>query len=240
MGTVSEALETLWQRHRQPARRLLSWRWRRELVLRQRFSVRPVDWTKVTDEIPRDQVPDCGRCTDLCCGGLENVVSLRLRDLATLIDLGRTDLIARRKPRFPESLLRERPSLRPWIQSTLWRTLPVVEQVGPHRTCAALVQGQCSLYPHWPTSCARFPYTIGEGRLRWGLRCRTPAPLPSPKHASRMRAAAAATYDRRIEDAVLLSHARADLDAIGLGAWLTDPNDSDAWEAPSRLEILDQ
>lgn len=235
-GPAREALEALWRRHQNPARRLLSPRVLRELELRARFELEVPDVESVVNEVPRGAAPACASCPNRCCGGWDNVVSLRLSDLATLVDLGRTDLVRRRKPRFPESVLEARPGLRALETSLLWRSLPVMRQLGPGGVCAALGDdGRCTLYPSWPASCARFPYTFDPARRRvtWGTRCPVQKAERDEAHARALFEASLAAYEEKVRDAVLLVHARPELDAIGLGPWLCRPGE-DPFESSAR------
>lgn len=222
-GPAERALEALSEKHASPTRRLFSPALLRELALRARFEVDPVKPDRVRSTIVGGALPDCPSCPNVCCSGYENLVSLRLKDIAVLLDQGRADVISSKKPRFPEALLERRPGLRVLSESRLFRALPVLRQVGPARRCAALVGDRsCGLYPHWPTSCARFPYTLTSDRRRvvWSTRCPVERPEPNPTRSQALFAAALATYNERIRDAVLLAHAERELDALGLGVWL--------------------
>ncbi len=236
-GPTESALRALWRRHRTPVRRLLSGAFLREWALRRRFDLRPLGDVEL--EISIGAAPSCPDCPNLCCGGWDNLVSLRLKDLALLIDLGRTELISRRKPRFPAALLAERPGLEALEASFSWRTLPVLRQTSPGGPCAALEGRRCGLHPHWPSSCARFPYALDSTRrkIQWGTRCPVQKARPDPEHGARLREATLAAYEARVMDAVLLFHARSELDRIGLGAWLVGP-DEDPFLPPPRLQVL--
>jgi Fe-S-cluster containining protein len=225
MMTAEAQLNDLWEGYRSKWRRLLSPKMIRELTLRASFDVDPINPRKIANNIPKGRVPDCNQCEDICCAGVTNVVSLRLADIAVLIDIERTDLITKKKPRFSPVMIRRKPQLQDLMDSELWRTLPVLRQVGEQRICAALTpELKCSLYPHWPTSCARFPYTLSKARkaVFWGKRC--PVYQEAVEHVEQSEslfARSVSGYNERIRDAVLLHHARKDLDRIGLGAWLT-------------------
>lgn len=240
-GAVVTALDALWAKHRSGWRRLLSRGIVTELSLRASFDLDLLVPTRIANTIASGTIPDCASCDDICCAGLENVVSLRLVDVARLIDAGRTDLIATKKPRFPESMFRTRPALYELMGSELYRTLPVLRQITDRRICAALQPDMtCGLHPHWPLSCERFPYSLSAVRRRivWGERCGSK--VRDPEHAERSEALAAAavkTFNERVRDAVLLAHARPALDAMGIGAFLTDPY-GEPFEAPGRLPIF--
>jgi hypothetical protein len=244
-GPTLAALDALWARYRSRWRRLLSRGAIAELQLRASFDPELLDVADIARRIPPGTVPDCPRCDDLCCAGLENVVSLRLKDLAVLIDLGRTDLISKKKPVFPPSMLRRRPQLEALMRSSLYRTLPVLRQRGEQRICAALtVDLTCSIHPHWPTSCQRFPYTLSAVRreVHWGTRC--PSKQSGPEHeahAQALFAGAVAAYNERVRDAVLLAHAPRALEAMGLAHYLTGPDEDPFEDAPrSRLPLLEE
>jgi hypothetical protein len=228
-GPTLSGLDTLWSGYDRSWKRLLSPGALTELRLRASFDVDLMAPWRIANKIPKGTIPDCASCDDICCAGVENVVSLRLRDIAVLLDLGREDLMTKQKPRFSEKVLRQRPNLRELVASELWRALPVLRQRGDHRICAALTPDlRCGLHPFWPTSCERFPYSLNAVRrqVTWGTRC--PSQQQAPEHAARSDAlfrGAVDAYNERIRDAVLLAHARDQLDAIGIGAWITDPEE---------------
>jgi hypothetical protein len=173
---------------------------------------------------------------------LENVVSLRLTDVALLMDIDRTDLMARKKPNFPAHMMRTRPALRELVASELWRMLPVLVQLGEERVCAALSPDRrCSIHPHWPSSCERFPYTLSAMRSEviWGRRCQPKKTGDEwVERSKQLYRSTIDAYNKRVMDAVLLTHARAELDALGIGKWLIARNE-DPFEPRSGLPIID-
>lgn len=242
-GPTEQALDQLWSRFDRSWRRLLSPRILEELKLRASFDVELFSPRQIANEVPRGTVPDCASCEDICCVGIENLVSLRLVDVAVLIDIDRTDLMTKVKPAFSDELLRRRPALGELVASELFRTLPVLRQLGDSRICAALTpELSCSLHPHWPTSCERFPYTLSAARktVGWGTRC--PSRRRSAEDARRsdeIFEAAISSYNERVRDAVLLAHAREDLEALGLGAWLVGAGEEAFEPLPKpRLPVL--
>jgi hypothetical protein len=240
-GPTLQALDVLWDRYRNKWRRLLSTDAVQELKLRASFDVDLMAPWRIANKIPRGTIPDCPNCEDICCAGVENVVTLRLRDIAVLLDLQRTDLITKKKPRFPAHMLRTRPMLQELVASELFRALPVMRQVGEHRICAALTADlRCSLHPYWPTSCERFPYTLTAVRrqVTWGTRC--PAKQCGTEHEARSEElfqGSIDAYNERVKDAVLLSHAREALDEMGIGAWITDDEEDPFEGAESRRSL---
>src|SRR5204863_9397092 len=131
--------------------------------------------------------------------------------------IGRTDLMTKKKPNFPRDMQRMRPALYEVVGSELWRALPVLRQIGESRICAALTpELKCSLHPHWPTSCERFPYTLSakKGAVTWGTRC--PSKTCAPEHQERSEqlfVASIDAYNERVKDAVLLAHPKDELEA---------------------------
>jgi Fe-S-cluster containining protein len=242
-GPLEAGLDALWDLHRSRWRRLLSPRMVRELTLRASFDVDLIAPRRIANTIPKGTIPDCEACPNVCCAGLENVVSLRLRDVAQLIDLGRTDLMTKQKPNFPRWMLTQRPYLAELVASTLWRALPVMRQVGDMHVCVALGRDmKCTLYPRWPTSCERFPYTLSAARrqVHWGTRC--PVKKQDPAYEARSEAlfqASISAYNERVRDAVLLAHAPKALDELGLGAWITKPDEDPFEPNASALEIIE-
>ncbi len=241
-GQHVEALNRVWIRYRSKWRRLLSTSALRELRLRASFDVDLLGRWRIQNLVPAGTIPDCPNCTDICCAGLENVVSLRLRDIAQLIDMKRTDLMSKKKPNFPAYMLAERPSLRELVASELWQTLPVLRQTGDLKVCAALSKNlKCTLYPNWPTTCERFPYSLSVMRRRvtWGTRCPSKKQDRAfePRRQELFRAALDA-YDERVKDAVLLAHGRAELNDIGVGDWLIKPGEDPFEQAPRGLPIV--
>ena len=109
-GPRTEALDNLWQRYRSKWRRLLSKNAIRELQLRASFDVDLLSHRSIINRTPPGTIPDCPACTNICCAGLENIVSLRLSDVARLVDIARTDLMSKKKPNFPAEMLADRPA----------------------------------------------------------------------------------------------------------------------------------
>ncbi len=174
---------------------------------------------------PAGKINDCSCCSDICCVGPRSTVLLRLKDIATLLDLGRSDLLTTQKPRFGEDEQLSHPALRRHLASDAWHTFPVLRQ-DSMGACAALSRsGQCSLYPHWPLSCARFPYSLhaDEREVFFSKRCESYWIRPGvDQRIEKMARAAVESYNERIRDAVLLEYARDRLGQIGLLPFLAE------------------
>ena len=238
---VMEGLDALWSQYANKWRRLLSRKAMTELSLRASFDVDLIDPKKVANDIPKGSVPECSNCEDICCRGIENLVSLRLRDIALLMDIDRTDLMTKQKPRFPKRMMETRPALYELMGSELWLSLPVLRQLGESRLCAALTsEMQCGIYPNWPLSCDRFPYTLVSSpkKVVWGTRCpHKKREAETVDRSAQLFEGAVLTYNERIRDAVLLAHARPQLDALGIGRFLSDPRIPEFEEERDRLPL---
>ena len=222
------ALEALWQTWSQ--RRLWAaptvWRY---LRLRRHMRLRlldPKDVGIVGPTPPMAKVNDCHSCTDICCVGPKSTVLLRLRDIAMLRDLGRTDLISQHKPSFATGELASAPMLRRQVGSQAWQIFPVLKKDSMHACAALSREGKCTLYPHWPMSCARFPYAlhVDEADVFYSQRCQSFWLHPEGQpQVQTMAASAVACYNERIKDAILLTFARPALEQLGLTDHLALP-----------------
>lgn len=216
------ALEGLWD---EVARRPL-WappNFFRYLRLRWTTRLRLLDPANVTVFAPEGQVNDCTGCTEMCCVGPRSTVLLRLRDIATLVDLGRTELMAHDKPVFSAAELAQNPALRLQTASSDWKRFPVLAK-NEFGACRALtVDGACGLFPHWPMACERFPYALDwdAREITYSKRCRSFWIRPDARdRAQAMAVAAVAAYNERVKDRVLLAYAPKELEDLGLMRFL--------------------
>jgi Fe-S-cluster containining protein len=195
----------------------------RYLKLRWQMRLKLLDPARVRINAPQWQVNDCGSCSNLCCIGPRSTVLLRLKDIAALIDIGRTDLIAQTKPQFAPEDLAKRPALRRQVASSAWKMFPVLKQNKFNACMALTTEGRCGLYPHWPLACARFPYALhlDDVEVFYSGRCDSfwIRPDAEPK-VTAMKVAAVAAYNERIKDAVLLAYSQEKLAALGLLQYL--------------------
>ena len=189
------------------------------LRLRWRMRLRLLDPKRVRLYGPPGKLNDCNACTDICCVGPRATVQLRLRDIATLIDVGRTDLITHDRPQFSAAELQQRPALRRNVGSEAWSIFPVLRR-NSMGACAALsTEGKCQLYPSWPLSCARFPYSlhVDTASVFFSQRCDSFWVRPDATEPVRqMVVTAVDAYNHRIKDRVLLEYAAVRLAALGL------------------------
>lgn len=196
------------------------WKW---FKLNLRMRTRLIDEKKVDIIAPRYKVNECASCTDNCCIGPHSTVLLRLRDIATLIDLDRTELMTHEKPKFSEDVLASRHALKRQTESRDWNEFPVLKQNSFHACGALDIEGRCTLYPHWPETCARFPYSLDTDNLEvfYSRRCDSFWVRPDAQNeVHAMREAAVAAYNSRIKDQLMLAFAQERLRDLGLVRFL--------------------
>ena len=199
------------------------WKW---LKLNLRMRTRLLREEKVQIIAPKFKVNECASCTDNCCVGPHSTVLLRLHDIATLMDIGRTDLMTHQKPTFSQQTLSARQALKLQTSSSDWKSFPVLKQNSFH-ACAALdTDGKCTLFPYWPSACARFPYALDAENLEvfYSRRCDSFWVRPdAEEEVHAMRKAAVAAYNSRIKDQLILAFAEKELEDLGLTRFLQSP-----------------
>ena len=200
----------------------------RMLRLRRRFNFKPASLTGLKVAIPTGKIPDCDNCLDLCCTGPDAIVSLRLRDIAALHDLGRDDLLSwSRPPPLPKKEAKKQHSwARRAADGTIFhRAFPVLarDKTG---TCMALTEDRlCGLWPSWPLSCSRYPYAldIKNNVVFYAAGCqstRIAEMTEAPVVVRRLVRASIDAYNERLRDVLFLAFARERLDALGLLKWV--------------------
>jgi Fe-S-cluster containining protein len=216
-GPLEEKLAALW-----PIARGRLYRWghlRQTLALRRRFSLSLLHVGQLKVAIPQGKLPDCESCEDICCTGPNAIVSLRLRDIAALVDAGLERFIESERPQVPV----KEPT---WARreadgSVFHQAFPVLARDATG-TCALLTEDRrCGAFPAWPLSCARYPYALDlQSRVVfWAKGCASTTIVSSSEAPVRVRAllrAVVDAYNERVKDAVRLSMAREELEALGL------------------------
>lgn len=226
-GPMSQALNAVW---REARFRLWHPRfWWRHLRLRSRYDLDPIQLSKVTIKIPHGVVPDCHNCQEVCCTGHTSVVSLRLADVATLVDAGLQRHITHHKPSFSIAQLEKNTALHHLVQNEFWSWFPILTQ-DETQTCTLLGKDlQCSAYPAWPHSCARFPYSFNyeAHTIFYAGSChysKSVSVADAPLMTGRLVRAAIDAYNQRIRDIILVHVAAAELEQIGLLEYLRLPD----------------
>ena len=219
-GPKELALAALWPRARV---RVDTFKyWRETLRLRRRFSLKMLRLNDLKVAVPRGQLPDCESCTDVCCTGPNAIVSLRLRDVAALVDAGLERFVVRERPQLPRKQLAGSTWARREADGSVFhRAFPVLlrDDTG---TCALLTEDRmCGAHPAWPLSCARYPYALDlqSKHVFWAKGCASTTLVPAIDAPIRVRALLRSVidaYNERVKDAVLVHVARKELEALDL------------------------
>lgn len=216
-GALERSVDELWQRTRfrlHSPRYLWTW-----LELRRRFDLSLVRPASVKVMVPRGLVPDCESCVDICCTGPNAVVSLRLTDIAALVDAG-----------LERAMTHERPDREPddksWARleadwSVFHRAFPVLKR-DVTGTCSLLTESRtCGAYPSWPLSCARYPYAFDalNNRVFLAKGCESHREVSlddAPGGVRRLVDNAVRAYNERVKDVILLHVALEEIHGLGL------------------------
>lgn len=193
--SVLKKLDSLWERARY--RHYYPQNWFKLRSLHKRYELDFLRYSDMQIMIPRGRVPDCENCLEICCTGPHSIVSLRLRDIAALIDAGLESHI------------------------TQGGEGPVLTQ-DKTKTCTLLTKDRlCGAYPAWPISCARYPYAVDARNkvVFYAKGCRSHEQLSFHEANPRTRnlvQAAIDSYNERIKDILLMNFAQQELREIGL------------------------
>ncbi|HEY4221741.1 MAG TPA: YkgJ family cysteine cluster protein, partial [Myxococcota bacterium] len=212
-GALETKLAQLWPRARARVDTLAFWR--ETVRLRRRFSLRTLRLKDVKVMVPKLQTPNCEDCTDICCTGSNAIVSLRLRDIAALVDAGLEQHIVARAGE-------AQPAAKTWARreadgSIFHDVFPVLAR-DPTGTCMLLDdERRCGAYPAWPLSCARYPYALDlqSKVVFYAKSCQSTHAVPAVDAPIRVRTllhAVLAAYNERVRDAVYLYMARPELE----------------------------
>ena len=224
-GPVERGLEDAWQLARSRMWRA-GYRWR-SFALWRRFDLRSLDLSTVKLKIPNGQLPDCENCIELCCTGPNARVSLRLLDIARLVDHGHAAHIVK-DPVLDADNRRDKQieKQHSWARreadgSVFHRVFPVLARDATG-TCMFLTADRlCGVYPGWPLSCARYPYAL-DRQLKvifYAKGCTSTVTVQPADAPVRVRALARAVidaYNQRIKDVVTLALAPDRLAELGL------------------------
>jgi Fe-S-cluster containining protein len=217
-GPLETALAELWDQART---RVWTVRYAREtFALVRRFHLRFLRVGQLRIAVPKGQTPDCEECLEICCTGPNAVVSLRLRDVAALVDAGLADHITLDRPSPPAA------GDVTWARkeadgSIFHQAFPVLTRDATG-TCTLLDEDRrCRAFPAWPLSCARYPYALDlqAKTIFWAKGCKSSTVLPAAEAAPCVRALVRAVvdaYNERLKDVILLHVARPELEALGL------------------------
>jgi len=223
--TTQNRLRALWEKTRY--RPYLPGNWWKRWRLSQNYELSFVHLKDMQIAIASGVVPDCENCLEVCCAGPNSIVSLRLSDIARLVDAGLEDYIVRpRLAASPRQLSQHLLSNKNGFDQ-MFPTL-LRDESG---TCSLLGKNlSCQAYPNWPISCARYPYALDVVRhivfFAGGCKYRKKAPS-DPRAVSKARYlahAAVECYNERIKDIIMLSFAEKELTELGLTKYLVKHN----------------
>lgn len=171
---------------------------------RYRLRVLPDD-LEVTS--PPNQIPACGKCNEPCCASPRSVVSLRLLDVARLVDAGYGDAIAVDEaagdwPKETRTAIAEQREL------DTWRYFPWLQKRSDG-SCILFENGICVAYEHRPLQCRAFPLQVDESaaQVRWASFCRSTSSTSSGLEHQAAVEAARESYHEKVRDLLTLVHA---------------------------------
>ncbi len=207
--------ETIWPGRRSP-RRLL-----RLARLALRYDLRQLIRARIQVRVPSGQVPDCPTCQETCCQG-PHLVSLRLPDIARLVDGGLEWAIERPRPSARASLYAEHPDLAEAESLDSFRRFPVLGQTDSGYCVFLDPEGRCAIYPLRPLACRRFPYRVGEDRrtVTYATGCRYPRADGSAAEVEALVSVAVEHYNQKIRDLVMLEAGLELLARLGLDRYV--------------------
>jgi Fe-S-cluster containining protein len=219
---VLAQLNTLWREVVE--RRLFKLRYfLLDLYLHSKYDLRLIAPEKVQLKIDPLEVPDCSACPRNCCCGAENTVSLRLTDIARLMDAGLEEYIDKdNKVNIEREILEKHPGITRNIQSDTWRKFPVLKRVND--ICPLLSKDKkCTIYNVRPLTCRRYPYMLMDNmkEVRFSRHCINPKTIKDlDVYAREHFDSAIASYNEKVKDLILIHHARKELAELGIGKYL--------------------
>lgn len=216
MGGKESALHAIW--HLTQQRKLKPRYWPRLLRLRANFDLDFLQYKDMHIAIPKGKIPDCPNCLETCCSGPNAVVSLRLIDIAKLVDNGFAKNIV------PATKTAHK-SGTTFSETLFAQSFPTLKRDATNTCTLYNTQRLCSAFPNWPLSCARYPYAVdAKNRVIFFAKgCRSyelvPAHTALPQSA-RLYRAAMDSYNERIKDLFMLALSLPELKDAGLVEFL--------------------
>lgn len=224
--TLTSELQNLWNKSRYKLYHPRNWR--TYFFLRRHYDLRILRPKDVSVAEPHGLAPDCDNCAFVCCTGINSEISLRLLDIAKLIDSGLQDFITHDRIK-PISLRTSTNSTSParenLLNSTFGQLFPVLKR-DKYGSCKLLKPDlKCGAWPNWPLSCARYPYALSvqNRAVFYAKGCRSIKVLPYGLASTKAKAlvhAALEGYNERIRDIILLHVAKKELENLGLLKYL--------------------
>lgn len=213
----------LWQEV--SSNKLFKWQnfWQ-DLWLLSKYDLRLIDKTQLQLNFDTELLPDCQKCSQNCCHGAENTVSLRLIDIARLLDAGLEEAINLDNQSFKkDAYFKEHRNDFRHLNSDSWNLFPVLRRV--NNICPYLdTKKRCTIYEHRPLTCRRFPYVIAENKknLLFSKKCHQTKKEGNQESTAQkiLLNSAVDSYNEKIKDLILIYYAREELQKIDLAKWL--------------------
>lgn len=193
----------------------------KNLRLARRIDLRALTADDVELDARARRVPRCDRCEDNCCRGPGTGISLRLADVARLVDAGLVWGVAREQ-RWTEADYEADPALREHEARETQRRFPMLKRRADG-ACVFLDDGaRCSIHPIRPLACRAFPYRLNTSRERvhFSGRCPSWGDGGDAGEVAAMTTAVLELYNAKVRDLVVLAHGRREIDDLGLSRHL--------------------
>ena len=194
----------------------------RSFLLHRRYDIRLLKLEDIEKiDIEEYQVPTCQFCKENCCRGYVNIVTLRLIDIARLIDLGLQEAITLEKP--PRDVFKMTKARRNFFKSELWKRFPILKQKEDGSCYFLDEQNRCVIYDYAPLICKKFPFTLSQDKkeIFYSPKCKTYSISIANKDKFYEHINAVIEhYNEMIKDLVLIYHAKKELKYLGLDKYL--------------------
>jgi len=191
---------------------LLQW-WQ----FRRRYRWRRLEREALSIDIPPGRLPACQSCQGLCCRE-PNLVSLRLSDLARLVDVGLGWAAVPALGGGRQATYREHPELAALEGLDSFRWFPVLAQTDGH--CVFLgPDDRCAIHSIRPLDCRRYPYLLATDlqRVRWAGGCPYWVEQGGAGEQEALVGEVLAHFEQKLRDLAWLEFAPRELEALGLG-----------------------
>lgn len=219
-GPRERALQDAWSGVVRARSRRVSSVWK-NLALSRRTSLRVLDADAVPSTMPEGRVPDCAACPDRCCQGPGALISLRTFDIARLLDANLAWAMSATHTAAEQAMQHEDTPLAERVRAEGHWRYPVLKRT-PSGNCVFYTrEGTCAVHAVRPMRCARFPARLADdgSHTRWADTCTTWRDGDA-KDTHALHAAAVATYNAKVHDAVWRVHGADILEAQGITPWL--------------------
>lgn len=194
----------------------------KDLILLQKYDLRFIAPERLIFNFDKNLLPDCENCAKNCCHGAENTVSLRLIDIARLLDAGLTEAIDLDNRSFQaDNYFKKYPQNLRFVKNDSWKFFPVLKRV--NNICPYLDKNnRCSIYKYRPITCRRFPYIISNDKkhIIFSKKCHHTKRLDDKTAQQELFNAALDSYNEKIKDLILVNYARKELERLGIIKYL--------------------